>query len=64
MSLSCGDIHINAHHARGAFNYVDQSFPIRKVSAQEQVIGATDAQFEHAGIAVEDDGAPIHATLD
>ena len=53
MWLSCGDIHINAHHARGTFNYVDQSFPIRKVSAQQQMIGATDARFEHAGIAVE-----------
>lgn len=63
ICLSRGDIDIHAHHAGSAFDDVDQAFPIREVSMQQQVVDTTGSELEHAGIAVKHDRPPVHAAL-
>ena len=63
MSFCRDDIGIDADHACGPFDDVDQALPIREVSTQQQVIATTGTELEHAGIAVKHDCSPIHAIL-
>ena len=59
-----GEVEVQAGDAAGALHDVDELVPVRQVRAQEEVVVAARGELEHAGLAADDDRAPVGIAVD
>jgi hypothetical protein len=58
------EVEVEVGNAAGVLHEVDESVPAGQVRAQQEVIGAARQEFQHAGVAVDHDRAPVRVSRD